>query len=488
VLHYQLLTFRKKPKSRKQEKSEASHHHHRFPPTLGTMKKDPSSTPTPPKDSSVQKQQGQDVVQDDAAPATTDNSNQTDEVTGIQTTSSSSPTGNINKKKNKKKNMVPPEPMPNDEEDDQDKLSTKETDGDDSPAVEEAPPKSHDDRGEDDLEAQPGDDESTGNHDGDGLVKEDANKKTKKSKKKNKPEMNPRFKDVQETGKWGEMGKNEFYIAVAVFLVIIIVVVVVVVVVVQPNNQVEYVPAPTLAPTEPATKMPPLAELTMVRAQLEDNTVTAPLVNDDDLPDDPAFYEGLVEDTAATPQQKAMSWLLYQDQFGDPDQSTLRWALVSIYFQLGGPEWTSSEGWLSPTDHVCEWERIDCDALDRLRELDLDENNLVGAIGLEFALLGDNIQSILMKRNKLQGPIPPVFQALPSLGMLYLDNNSLTGSVPYESLGSLHTLYVHFNQLTGNWPLEFCSQDSNLNEFGLDCDKLSCPPECCTPLECYYSS
>lgn len=44
---------------------------------------------------------------------------------------------------------------------------------------------------------------------------------------KEKREKNPRFKDVEETGKWGEVGKKEIYIVVAIALLVVIGVVVV---------------------------------------------------------------------------------------------------------------------------------------------------------------------------------------------------------------------------------------------------------------------
>jgi hypothetical protein len=60
------------------------------------------------------------------------------------------------------------------------------------------------------------------------------------------------------------------------------------------------------------------------------------------------------------------------------------------------------------------------------------------------------------------------------------------------------TFYVHFNDLSGDWPEEYCVKETM--EFGLDCDKLTCPTlsvecdeppcpteDCCTPLQCYYS-
>ena len=302
---------------------------------------------------------------------------------------------------------------------------------------------------------------------------------TTKKKKKTQREMNPMFKDVNETGSWGELSRKEVYIAIGVLAAVLVAVVVVVVTVVVTNgnnNNEEIVDAPTRSPTQAPTPMPAEEELTIVLDAIGSNPVTASLL--DDLPNDPAFYEGLLlslnggdgsdasgataaaaeGEAAATPQQLAMSWLLYEDTIKDPSQSTLRWAFASFYFQTGGADgtWTSSssssssstaEGWLSPTTPVCQWEHISCELNGNLQELDFDSVNLVAEqIPIELSLLSD-VQSILLQNNQIQGTIDPdVFSVrqLPRLGLLYLNNNLLTGTVPegltQEESGGLRKL------------------------------------------------
>lgn len=268
----------------------------------------------------------------------------------------------------------------------------------------------------------------------DGIVKK---RSSVKDGKKEKPEMNPKFKDVEETGTWGEISRRELYIAGAIFCVLLVVVLAVVGAMVAKNNNsdpadVEFVPAPTKAPTMPPTNIPADAELALVLDVINQSVVTSQLR--EDLPIDTAFYEGLMDDATATPQQKAMSWLLYQDELKDPAESVQRWAFASIYYQMGGPQWAGVEGWLG-NEPFCTWEHIHCDR-GNLQEIDLDGSNLTGSIALEFALLTD-VQSILMRRNQITGPIPgAVFAALPSLGFLYLDKNLLTGTVPVALLGN----------------------------------------------------
>eukprot|EP00529_Nitzschia_sp_RCC80_P023434 CAMPEP_0113458850 /NCGR_PEP_ID=MMETSP0014_2-20120614/10136_1 /TAXON_ID=2857 /ORGANISM="Nitzschia sp." /LENGTH=457 /DNA_ID=CAMNT_0000350389 /DNA_START=290 /DNA_END=1660 /DNA_ORIENTATION=- /assembly_acc=CAM_ASM_000159 len=296
---------------------------------------------------------------------------------------------------------------------------------------------------------------------------------TKKKKQKQQREMNPKFKDVNETGSWGELSRKEVYIAVGVLVAVLVAVVVAVVAVVvtnnNNNNDTEIVDAPTRSPTQAPTPMPVEEELMIVLDGIGSNPVTASLL--DDLPNDPSFYEGLLSSggstTPATPQQMAMSWLLYEDTIKDPSQSTQRWTFASFYFQTGGGDgtWTSAsastsatEGWLSPTTPVCQWEHISCELNGNLQELDFDSVNLVAdQIPVELSLLTD-VQSILLQNNQLQGEIDPdVFSVnqLPRLGLLYLNNNFLTGPIPegltQEESGGLHTLYVQNNNLTGTW-------------------------------------
>jgi hypothetical protein len=266
----------------------------------------------------------------------------------------------------------------------------------------------------------------------DGIVK------PKTQDHKTMPDMNPRYKDVQETGQWGDLSSREFYIAIAAFLLLIIAVVLAVVfLVILPGNgdgNEVIVPAPTNPPSMPPTKIPPQEELALVLAAIEKSPFTASLVEDDaQMPNDPTFYKGLLDDDSSTPPQKAIDWLLFQDDFKDSEQSVVRFALVSFYFQMGGPNWVSSEGWLT-SEHLCEWEHISCDARKVLQELDLGEQNMTGTLPMDIALLGGTaIRSIILSRNNISGPIPGgVLASLPSLGILYLNNNAFTGTIPVE--------------------------------------------------------
>ena len=164
-----------------------------------------------------------------------------------------------------------------------------------------------------------------------------------------------------------------------------------------------------------------------------------------------------------TPNQKATAWLLFYDELKDPNESVWRWAMASIYYRMGGKNWSfhntsSSENKWFTSAPLCEWERIygstGCEKHRQEQlpvELDFGDVNMVGSIALEFALMlepaGSSeievpvttiVRSIMLSDNQLTGEIPgTAFQHLmPSLSKLYLDNNQLTGPVPLE-LGGL---------------------------------------------------
>jgi hypothetical protein len=114
-----------------------------------------------------------------------------------------------------------------------------------------------------------------------------------------------------------------------------------------------------------------------------------------------------------------------------PELLRKRWALASIYYSTGGEDWMSAKGWLSSAS-ICEWEHIDCNLMTgSLREIVLDDNNLVGTIPSEFALMGDTIQSIWLIANQLTDTMPGDALAwFPELSFFYLNNNQLIGTVP----------------------------------------------------------
>jgi hypothetical protein len=228
-------------------------------------------------------------------------------------------------------------------------------------------------------------------------------------------EMNPMFKDVEETGKWGEIGPKEVCRVVAISSLVVISVAVTLWFALGSD---EAVP-------------PPGADLKLDSVLQAFN---ASNYTNSDLPRDVYFYEGLATQNSAPAQYRAISWLLFDDGYHSEEEFALRVALASLYYCLGGEAWKNSTNWLS-SKKACDWKGVECDLrTGKFLELNLDGNNLNGTIPNEVALLQD-VSTIWLSNNKLEGTIPGgAFAELPKLTVLFLENNQLTGTVP-EKLG-----------------------------------------------------
>ena len=249
-------------------------------------------------------------------------------------------------------------------------------------------------------------------------------------KPKTPREKNSKFKELEETGAWGGVSQSEKIMAIGVFAVIgvIIIIVVSVVFAKDEGDVTKIVPEPdTQAPTSAPTDIGLFEKMDLVLDAVEESEFTYMWV--EDLPMVRSFYEGLQDDPSATPQQRAMSWILYGDENNVSDEVVLRWTLASIYYTLGGENWIDSTGWFS-SNHACTWAHVECDANNNLQEFKLSKSNAVGQIPTELVML-DGVQAIWLNENQLTGTIPgDLLGSMTQLGILYLNNNEFTGTIP----------------------------------------------------------
>ena len=117
---------------------------------------------------------------------------------------------------------------------------------------------------------------------------------------------------------------------------------------------------------------------------------------------------------------------------------TDREALVALYNATGGPNWDSSDNWLSDVP-IGEWFGVTTDDNGRVTELRLSENLLSGEIPAELGNLA-NLETLVLQVNRLSGEIPPELGNLANLQWLGLHWNRLSGEIPLE-LGNLANLY-----------------------------------------------
>jgi hypothetical protein len=102
-------------------------------------------------------------------------------------------------------------------------------------------------------------------------------------------------------------------------------------------------------------------------------------------------------------------------------------ALVDLYNTTGGDNWTNNSGWLQ-TNEVCSWYGIYCDV--GLEDIDLDNNNLVGTLNVDFSDI-TNLMHLDLENNNLDGDMTTIMSHLPlNVTTLDFENNSFTGTIP----------------------------------------------------------
>lgn len=126
-----------------------------------------------------------------------------------------------------------------------------------------------------------------------------------------------------------------------------------------------------------------------------------------------------------------------------PDRS----ALLALYKSTGGLNWFNK--WDTGQCNVCLWPGIVC-AGDRVTELHLPSNNLVGSLPAEIGDL-PYLEVISLHDNQLTGGIPLEIGQLSKLKALFLKVNQLQGSVPVNliNLAELQELDLSANNLSG---------------------------------------
>lgn len=112
--------------------------------------------------------------------------------------------------------------------------------------------------------------------------------------------------------------------------------------------------------------------------------------------------------------------------------------------------------------------------------LDLSENRFVGAIPLNISLLS-NLERLVLVRNNLTGTIPEAIGDMTSLKGLYLGVNQLSGSIPDKlwQLPNLSDLLLGQNNLSGGIPQTLMHNISSLEHLGLEINFLGniLPPD-----------
>jgi Leucine-rich repeat (LRR) protein len=145
-------------------------------------------------------------------------------------------------------------------------------------------------------------------------------------------------------------------------------------------------------------------------------------------------------------------------------------ALVAIYNNTNGPEWTNNANWLSgPVD---TWYGLAVEN-ERVVNLDLSGNNLIGIIPPQLGNL-DALLYLDLSSNTISGSIPAEIGLLSSLESLFLIDLPLTGNLPGElgNLTNIITLYIAFTDISGAIPPELGNLN-NIDDLYLSANQLT---------------
>ena len=136
--------------------------------------------------------------------------------------------------------------------------------------------------------------------------------------------------------------------------------------------------------------------------------------------------------------------------FADPDRA----ALLRLYNDTDGPNWTNRANWLSDSP-LAEWHGVTTDDVGRVLELNLANNGLSGVLPPVIGML-NGVARLDLSNNSLGGSIPPEIGEMTALFFLNLAGNRFTGPLLPEigQLTYLSTLDLAGNLLSGPLPSE----------------------------------
>ena len=144
--------------------------------------------------------------------------------------------------------------------------------------------------------------------------------------------------------------------------------------------------------------------------------------------------------------------------------------LETLYDDAGGDNWKTSTNWKT-ANALGQWYGIKVSG-GRVTEIELDGNQLTGTISTGISALAE-LNGLYLENNSLSGTIPSL-SSLTKLNGLYLSNNRLTGEIPdLSSLTRLGVLFLDGNELSGTIP--DLSDLTNLTIMNLSGNSLSGP-------------
>ena len=142
-------------------------------------------------------------------------------------------------------------------------------------------------------------------------------------------------------------------------------------------------------------------------------------------------------------------------------------ALVAIYNNLNGIDWTNNTNWLDTTKPISSWYGI-TETNGRITSIDLSSNNVIGTLPDELTNLTE-LEIFWLIDGYISGEIPSNIGNLTKLKQLVLYYTyGITGSIPLsiQNCTNLEWLYLSGNQLSGDIP--DLTGLTNLNSLFID--------------------
>jgi Leucine-rich repeat (LRR) protein len=126
-------------------------------------------------------------------------------------------------------------------------------------------------------------------------------------------------------------------------------------------------------------------------------------------------------------------------------------ALVAFYNSTGGSEWTINDNWLTGAP-VSSWYGVTVSG-NRVEQLDLYENNLVGTLPAAMGAL-TALERLYLPSNFISGEITPEIGQCTLLHSLDLYVNEISGTFPQEisNCQALSAITMYRNEMSGPFP------------------------------------
>jgi len=158
----------------------------------------------------------------------------------------------------------------------------------------------------------------------------------------------------------------------------------------------------------------------------------------------------------SSPQHQALAWILDEDKMNLTDTSVnllQRYSLMVMFCTLSGQGWTFKYGYGSD-QHECSWFGVRCGYNQKVKYIDLSQNNLKGPLPKEIGFFLD-VVSIKLAENQITGTLPTELGSLTRLQIIDTSGNLFSGEIPdaMRSCKNIERIDFAGNKIFGTIPV-----------------------------------